>query len=177
MPEKAPSPATTPLRPFKPHVVPSPTEGTRENGDLTDMLGELRVVLPTAQLLTAFLITVPFMPGFSDLAMIERRVFLATFMLSVTGLVLLSAPAVQHRMMRPLVDRVRFKQRASKQILMGCAAISLALVLAAQFVLTMAMDSIAIGTVAAAGVATLLAMFWWLLPGTWSDVRSPDAGR
>lgn len=156
-------------RPFKPRVVPRIEEGTQEDGDLTDMLGELRVVLPTAQLLTAFLITVPFMPGFSDLAVIERHVFLATFMLSVTGLVLLSAPAVQHRLVRPLLDRVKFKHRASKQILLGCGAISLALVLAAQFVLTRAMDSMLIGTVAAAGVAALLTLFWWLLPGTWSD--------
>lgn len=30
-----------------------------DDGDLTDMLGELRVLLPSAQLLSAFLITVP----------------------------------------------------------------------------------------------------------------------
>lgn len=35
-----------------------------DDGDLTDMLGELRVLLPTAQLLSAFLIAVPFAPGF-----------------------------------------------------------------------------------------------------------------
>ncbi len=142
-------------------------EGTHEDGDLSDLLGELRVLLPTAQLLTAFLITVPFMPRFADIAAIEREVFLATFMLSISGLALLSAPAVQHRLMRPLVNRVRFKQRASKQILVGCAAISLALVLAAQFVLTVAMDSPLAGTVAAAGVAVLLLVFWWVLPGAW----------
>ena len=169
MPEDA---RTSTPQPFKPHVVPKPKEGSHEDGDLTDMLGELRVVLPTAQLLTAFLITVPFMPGFSDLAVIERHVFLATFMLSVIGLVLLSAPAVQHRLVRPLVDRVKFKQRASKQILLGCVAISLALSLATQFVLTMAMDSITIGTVAAVGVAAMLTLFWWLLPNTWRDAPS-----
>lgn len=156
-------------RPFKPKVVAASEQGTLEDGDLTDMLGELRVVLPTAQLLTAFLITVPFMPGFQDIADVERHVFLATFIMSVSGLVLLSAPAVQHRLVRPLIDRVKFKHRASKQILLGCAAISLALVLAAQFVLTVAMDSVVIGTGAALGVAALLLLFWWVLPGTWSD--------
>lgn len=146
-------------------------EGSAEDGDLTDMLGELRVVLPTAQLLTAFLITVPFMPGFSGIATVERYVFLTTFILSVAGLVLLSAPAVQHRMMRPLVDRIEFKRRASKQILLGCVAISLALVLAAQFVLSAAMGSEVVGTVAAGGVGALLVLFWWVLPGTWKDGR------
>lgn len=160
---------STSTNPTRPQLVPALREGTHEDGDLTDMLGELRVVLPTAQLLTAFLITVPFMPGFSSIAAIERHVFLATFILSVTGLVLLSAPAVQHRVMRPLLDRVEFKRRASKQILLGCAAISLALILVAQFVLSVAMDSEVIGTVAAGGVAVLLVLFWWLLPGTWKN--------
>lgn len=162
-------------RAFQPRVVCDGEEGSFEDGDLSDMLGELRVVLPTAQLLTAFLITVPFMPGFSGIAHVERYVFFATFLLSVTGLVLLSAPAVQHRLVRPLVDRVRFKQRASRQILCGCAAISLALVLGAQFVLSVAMDSAVVGTVAAAAIAGLLALFWWLLPGTWRDGRSGTA--
>ena len=88
-----------------------------DDGDLTDMLGELRVLLPTAQLLSAFLITVPFTPGFSAIANAEKWVFLATFVLAVVGLVLLSAPAVQHRLIRPLLDRPRFKSLASRQIL------------------------------------------------------------
>lgn len=32
----------------------------RGDGDMTDMLGELRVLRPAAQLLTAFFVTVPF---------------------------------------------------------------------------------------------------------------------
>ena len=95
-----------------------------DDGDLTDMLGELRVLLPTAQLLSAFLITVPFTPGFSAIANAEKWVFLATFVLAVVGLVLLSAPAVQHRLIRPLLDRPRFKSLASRQILVGAVALA-----------------------------------------------------
>lgn len=61
-----------------------------DDGDLTDMLGELRVLLPSAQLLSAFLITVPFAPGFASAVAVEKHVFLATFVLSVTALVLFS---------------------------------------------------------------------------------------
>ena len=60
------------------------------------MLGELRVLLPSAQLLSAFLITVPFNSGFANIVASEKTVFLATFTLSILSLVLLSAPAVQH---------------------------------------------------------------------------------
>ena len=48
-----------------------------DDGDLTDLLGELRVLLPSSQLLSAFLITVPFMPGFNAIAYTEKWVFLA----------------------------------------------------------------------------------------------------
>lgn len=74
------------------------------------MLGELRVLLPSAQLLSAFLITVPFSAGFAAMVSADKGVFLATFMLAITSLVMLSAPAVRHRLIRPLVDRARFKR-------------------------------------------------------------------
>lgn len=107
-----------------------------DDGDLTDMLGELRVLLPTAQLLSAFLIAVPFAPGFRSIVQAEKNVFLATFMLSVAALVLFTAPAVQHRLMRPLRQRANFKARASRQMLVGAASLAIALVLATQFVLS-----------------------------------------
>ncbi|MFN3302121.1 MAG: DUF6328 family protein [Roseateles sp.] len=99
-----------------------------EDGDLSDMLGELRVLLPTAQLLSAFLIAVPFAPGFRTIVLAEKHVFLATFMLSVSSLVLFTAPAVQHRLIRPLRQRASFKARASRQMLVcgavgGCAGV------------------------------------------------------
>lgn len=134
-----------------------------DDGDLTDMLGELRVLLPSAQLLSAFLITVPFSSGFSAAVTAEKDVFVATFMLSVTSLVLLSAPAVQHRLIRPLVDRARFKRLATRQIVVGSVSLSLALVLVTQLVLSAAFGH-AIGNVAACGIGALIVLLWWALP-------------
>uniref|UniRef100_UPI0025E1AE2F DUF6328 family protein n=1 Tax=uncultured Acidovorax sp. TaxID=158751 RepID=UPI0025E1AE2F len=96
---------------------------SENDGDLTDMLGEMRVLFNSAQLLTAFLITVPFNPGFTNIVTTEKLVFLGTFILSVTSLVLLSAPAVQHRFVRPLNDRARFKRLATRQIVAGSVAL------------------------------------------------------
>lgn len=95
------------MRPEDQQNRPTPTVQAMDDddGDLTDMLGELRVLLPTAQLLSAFLIAVPFAPGFKSIVQAEKNVFLATFMLSVAALVLFTAPAVQHRLMRPLRRR------------------------------------------------------------------------
>lgn len=137
-----------------------------EDGDLADMLGELRVLLPTAQLLSAFLVAVPFAPGFQAIVQAEKNVFLATFMLSVASLVLLISPAVQHRLMRPLRQRAQFKRCASRQMLAGAALLAAALVLATQFVLSMVLGH-GVGNAAAGAVAGLIATMWLLLPLLW----------
>ena len=138
-------------------------DGNEDDGDLSDMLGELRVVLPAAQLLTAFLITVPFSAGFADIIASEKTVFLATFLLSVTSLILLSAPAVQHRLVRPLVDRAGFKRLGSKQILAGSIALSMALTLATHLVLSEVFGGF-VAVWAAGFVATLIVLLWWVFP-------------
>lgn len=138
-------------------------EHEEDDGDLTDMLGELRVLLPSAQLLSAFLITVPFSSGFAAVVTAEKGVFLATFMLSVASLVMLSAPAVQHRLIRPLTDRARFKRLATRQIVMGSVALSVALILVTQLVLSAVLGHAA-GNVAAATIAALIVLLWWALP-------------
>lgn len=124
-----------------------------DDGDLTDLLGELRVLLPSSQLLSAFLITVPFMPGFNAIAYTEKWVFLATFLLAVTSLVLLSATAVQHRLIRPLIDRPRFKTFASRQILAGAVTLAIALISGTQLVLSTIFGHF-VGSLAAALIAT-----------------------
>lgn len=137
-----------------------------DDGDLTDMLGELRVLLPTAQLLSAFLITVPFTQGFSTIVRAEKHVFLATFVLAVASLVLLTGPAVQHRLMRPLRQRARFKTVASRQMLLGATMLALALVLATQLVLSEVLGH-GVGNIAAAGIAVLIVAMWLVAPLVW----------
>src|SRR5256885_11855854 len=63
-------------------------------------------------------------------------VFLATFLLAVMSLILLSATAVQHRLIRPLIDRPRFKTFASRQILAGAVTLAIALISGTQLVLS-----------------------------------------
>lgn len=142
-----------------------------EDGDLSDMLGELRVLLPTAQLLSAFLIAVPFAPGFRTIVLAEKHVFLATFMLSVSSLVLFTAPAVQHRLMRPLRQRASFKARASRQMLVGAALLAAALVLATQFVLSEVLEH-TVGNIAAGVIALLIAAMWLVIPVSWRRSHS-----
>jgi hypothetical protein len=90
------------------------------------MLQELRILLQGAQVLTAFLIVLPFSEGFRRIQQVEKWVYVATFLCSLVSLVILSAPAAQHRLQRPLIDRVQFKQYATRLILIGLVPLSLA---------------------------------------------------
>jgi hypothetical protein len=133
------------------------------DGDFSDMLSEMRILLPGAQMLSAFLIILPFNAGFAKIVHVEKLLFLATFFLSLTSLVLLSAPAIQHRLLRPLKDRARFKRIATRQIVAGAFTLAIALVLGTDLVISEVFGA-TVGLIMAALMAVLILCAWWLLP-------------
>ncbi len=134
-----------------------------EDGDLSDMLSELRILLPGAQMLTAFLIILPFNGGARQIIETERLVFLATFFFALTSLVLLSAPAIQHRLMRPLVNRSRFKRLATRQIVAGSFALAFAFILGTNMVIAEVFGRL-IGNIASCTMGVLIGSVWGALP-------------
>ncbi|MDF3312735.1 DUF6328 family protein [Rhodococcus sp. T2V] len=74
------------------------TETQRLDRNWEGLLQELRVVQTGVQLLTGFLLTLPFQQRFSDLTDFEVGVYLVTVALSVASTMLLVAPAGIHRM-------------------------------------------------------------------------------
>lgn len=138
-------------------------EVDNDDGDLTEMLNEVRVLLSGSQLLTAFLISVPFMSGFREVIQSEKWVFMATFICSLASLILFAAPAVQHRMLRPLRNRSAFKDMATRQILAGVILMALALVLAASLVVSEVFGHV-LGIGVAVGIGALIVSLWYWLP-------------
>jgi hypothetical protein len=134
-----------------------------QDGDLSDMLSELRILLPGAQMLTAFLIILPFSGGARAVIHAERGVFLATFFFSLISLVLLSAPAIQHRLMRPLISRTRFKRVASRQIVAGAGSLACAFTLGTNLVISSVFGGGA-GILASITIGALIVSLWCLLP-------------
>lgn len=134
-----------------------------EEGDLSDLLSELRILLPGAQMLTGFLIVLPFSSGAHFILGVERAMFLATLFCALGSLVLLSAPAIQHRLMRPLACRLRFKKLATRQIVAGSIALGCAFSLGTCMVLSAVIGDLP-GGCAGAAIALLIASLWWALP-------------
>lgn len=139
-------------------------EAEAGDGDLADLLGELRILLPGAQTLTAFLIILPFNGGFAQIQQGEKIVYLITFLCSVTSLVLFTAPAAHHRLQRPLQDREGFKNLATRLIIAGLVPLSVALVLATQLVISEVISTQWVSWALAGALALLILGLWWVAP-------------
>lgn len=155
--------------PDEPSTTPDPSGNHDADGDLSDLLEELRILLPGTQTLTAFLIILPFNGGFSEIREEEKVVYVVTFLCSVIALVLFTAPAAHHRLQRPLRDRVGFKNRATNLMIAGMVPLSIAIVLAVQLVLSTVFSEPWISWPIAGALALALILLWWLVPLQWRN--------
>lgn len=145
--------------------------GEHDPNSLQDMQQELRILLPGAQLLTAFLILLPFQGEFAKINRAEKGVYLVTFLCSIASLVLFNAPAAQHRVERPLRDPAHFKQRVNRLVVAGMASLSVALILATDLVVHEIIGGLS-AIIVTAIVALLIGVTWWLQPLI-RDARRP----
>ncbi len=139
------------------------TEIERLDRNWNSLLQELRVVQTGVQLLTGFLLTLPFQQRFDVLGPSMRDVYLATVGLSVSATVLLIAPVSIHRM---LFRRHRLQVLVSAAH--RCARAGLALLGMALTGMTVIVFAAVSGHNAAfiAGACALLmfTFFWGVLP-------------
>ncbi len=139
------------------------TEVQRLDRNWNSLLQELRVVQTGVQLLTGFLLTLPFQQRFDVLDQPMRYVYLVTVGLSVGATVLLVAPVSIHRL---LFRRHRLQVLVSAAH--RCAYAGLALLGAALTGVTAVVFAAVSGGSAAviAGVSALalFTFFWWVLP-------------
>jgi len=139
------------------------TEIERLDRNWNSLLQELRVVQTGVQLLTGFLLTLPFQQRFDILGQPMRMVYLATVGFSVGATVLLISPVAMHRL---LFRRHRLQVLVSAAH--RCAYAGLGLLGAALIGVTMivfaAVSNRNVGLIAGACALALFTFFWWVLP-------------
>ncbi len=141
----------------------SETETQRLDRNWTSLLQELRVVQTGVQLLTGFLLTLPFQQRFDELDLTMRAVYLVTVGCSVGATVLLEAPVGMHRM---LFRRHRIQAVVSAAhrfayaglLLMGMALTGVAVIIFG------VVAGPAAGAIAGACAVLAQIIFWVLLP-------------
>ncbi|WP_072801778.1 DUF6328 family protein [Rhodococcoides yunnanense] len=129
----------------------------------TALLQELRVVQTGVQLLTGFLLTVPFQQRFDDLSSVGRVVYLVTVTASIVATILLIAPVGMHRLLfrkRAIGVLVRVGNRLA---LLGLLMLAVALVGVVALTFEIVVGIFA-AEVAAAAVTVLLFGLWFVLP-------------
>ena len=137
-----------------------------------DLLQELRVAQTGVQLLTGFLLTLPFQARFEQLSGYERTVYLITVALSVAATGFLIAPVSLHRKLfrrhaRELMVTVSHRLAIVGLVLLGAAMVGVVLLIFDVVAGTAA------GIVAAGGAVVLLVSLWAGVP--WVVGRSDAA--
>jgi hypothetical protein len=141
----------------------SETETQRLDRNWLSLLQELRVVQTGVQLLTGFLLTLPFQPRFDGLSAAMRVVYLATVGCSVAATVLLEAPVGIHRLLfrrHRLLSVVSIAHRLAYAglLLMGVALTGVAIIIFG------VVAGHTAGVVAGVCAVTAQIFFWVLVP-------------
>lgn len=146
-------------------------QGDRHRGDDADeerdryreLLAELRTIIPGAQVLLAFLLTVPFASRFEQVDQLGKVVFTVSLMAIAAAVVLFLAPAAYHRL-APRSDRLGRLRFGVRVALVGMALVGLSIASAVFVVVRFLFDSTTTALVLAAATAVLATLSWLVVP-------------
>jgi hypothetical protein len=128
-----------------------------------ELLQELRVTQTGVQLLTAFLLSLPFQQRFTKITGEQKTLYLVTVVLSIAATAFVITPVSLHRAVFRLHDKERLVAIADFTAKIGLALLGLAVTGVATLIF-----SVSVGTVAAAcaGAGTFLvfAVLWLVIP-------------
>jgi hypothetical protein len=144
-------------------------ENTREDPqertarELTELLQELRIVIPGVQILFAFLLTVPFSQGFTKLDSLQRGVFFATLLCTAAATALLIAPSAHHRLLFRQGVRERRLRMGNTLTILGLAFLVPAMV-GVVYVITDLIFGLTMALIVAPVMALSFLLLWFVLP-------------
>ena len=139
------------------------TEKERTDRQLLEMLNELRVALPGAQVLLGFLLTVPFATRFGRVTHVERIALLVCLLSTVAGTILLMAPSVYHRWRWNQGGKSDVVLVAHWFFLVGTAMLGVG-ILAGVFLVSSVVFGSATAIVCTIAAAVTLVATWYVLP-------------
>lgn len=149
------------------------TATERLDRNWSELLQELRVVQTGVQLLTGFLLTLPFQQRFSELSDYQRGVYLIAVGLSAASTVLLIAPVSLHRLLFRRHARLEIVSAAHRFALGGLALLGLAVTGVILLIFDVVIGHVG-GTIAGACAFALFTASWALLPW-WHRARIDHA--
>jgi hypothetical protein len=141
------------------------TEAERLDRNWTELLQELRVTQTGTQILTGFLLTIPFQQRFAELDAVQRVIYLVLVAFAALATILALAPVSLHRAL--------FRQGAKTQIVLitnrlligalTCVAITLVGTSVLIFDVVLGLGA---GIVAGLATGVITGLAWLALPGS-----------
>ncbi len=128
-----------------------------------ELLEELRTVIPGAQVLLAFLLTVPFSTRFSQVDNLGKIIFVISLMAVAAATILFLSPAAYHRLTdhQDRRGRLRYGVRTA---LVGLFLLALSISGVVFVVVRFLFDNSTLGAGVAAATAVLAIVMWYALP-------------
>jgi len=139
----------------------TPTERLDRNWG--DLLQELRVVQTGVQLLTGFLLTLPFQQRFADLSSFDTAAYLVSVSAAVIATGLLIAPVLMHGLLFRRHARAIMVDGAHRLAVLGSAFLGLAMVSVVLLIFDLVAGNLA-GAIAAVVAALMLLGLWLVMP-------------
>ncbi|WP_256821227.1 DUF6328 family protein [Dietzia sp. Die43] len=139
------------------------TEAQRIDRNWIELLQELRIVQTGGQVLTGFLLVLPFQDRFAEIGGGARALYLAVLSLALVSTVLLLAPVMIHRAVFRSHRKDRVLRLSATLARIGLAILSVALVGLVALVFPLVLGT-AWGLAAAAVMAVFVAVMLFVVP-------------
>lgn len=141
---------------------PAESDKERVDRELTELLDEIRTILPGVEILFGFLIILPF--EFSEeLTGLERLLYLGAFLSVSAGLALLVAPTINHRLRFRSMDKERWLYRSNRLTIAASLFLAIGIGLTVYLVVETIVGGVLAGLIAAANAAWI-GWFWFGWP-------------
>jgi hypothetical protein len=141
------------------------TRNERADRNFSELLQELRVAQTGVQFLFAFLLTVPFSNRFPDLGPERHGIYLATLSATALAAVCLIAPVPHHRVLFGRQRKAELVASSSALASIGLVFLAVSMV-GAVFLIFDVVVGTAVGIGAAAVLAVVFFLLWWVHPMT-----------
>jgi hypothetical protein len=144
---------------------PEETRKERVDRELRELLEEIRVAIPGAEVLFAFLLGVAFTARFESVSDLQRAVYLIVLLLTAGATALLIAPTAYHRLhfRDPAPEKERMLFSVGRMAVASLVLVALS-VSGVVFLVTDVIYSTAAAAIAGAGALVWFAWFWFGLP-------------
>ncbi|MDX6740135.1 DUF6328 family protein [Actinocorallia sp. A-T 12471] len=139
------------------------TPAERADRNFVEFLQGIRVAVTGVQVLFAFLLTVPFSPGFAGVRDGERTLFYLALVSAALASLFFIAPVAQHRILFRQGLKEPLVKRANVYGLIGTAALAVSMTTAAWLVIDHLFDGL-LPSLTAAGIVLLASWLWFIEP-------------